>query len=604
MKTEYLSNMARNMGRKVFSFLIPLSSFLVLSTGCNEDKFLEEKALDFNSASNSYNTTADFDASITELYFLTRQEFYATYDRTTDLSKHTDMWITADPLQSNVVSDLSPSGAIAKFYWDQNYKLIAQANTVISRLPKATAISEEQKTTYEAKARFFRALGYRTLAYLYGGVPLQLEEVTEPKTDYTRDSKEEVLAQVIADLEFAASNLPEINEVRDGEISRPAANMLLAEVALATGANDKAISASSAVINNPNLKLMTQRFGSQASEDGDVFYDLFRPNNQNRSAGNTEGIWVIQFETNVEGGGNNTSEFFWYTSSFWGERFFAPQVDKFKIITPDGVNLQLFDWPIGDMTGGRGIGTHYATNHLYREIWNDDWNDMRNSEYNWPRRFKIHRQEVLEANPELKAAMPDGYFDLEHTVLPAGWSMETGFGGGTNATTELPNRFMCGYSTKMTTPFHHPDAQYGNKATLTLAGTGGKTFTDQYFVRLAEAYLLRAEAYINTGKKSEAAADINVLRNRAQAKNVTSEDMSIDFILDERLRELVCEEKRRLTLARVGKLSERIKKYNPYFSAAHSADGKDYDAHFDLLPIPLSAILANKDGNLEQNPGY
>ena len=583
--------------------LLSLLSALVL-TGCNEDKFLEENALDFNSASNSYNTTADFDASITELYYLTRQEFYCTYDRTTDLSKHTDMWITADPLQSNVVSDLSPSGAMAKFYWDQNYKLIAQANTVISRLPNSTVLTEEQKSTYEAKARFFRALGYRTLAYLYGGVPLQLEEVTEPKTDYTRESKDAVLSQVISDLEFAASNLPEINAVRDGEISRPAANMLLAEVYLATGANDKAINAATAVINNPNLKLMTERFGSQASEEGDVFYDLFRPNNQNRASGNTEGIWVIQLETNVEGGGNNTSDFFWYTSSFWGERFFAPQVDKFKIIRPDGVNLQLFNWPIGDMTGGRGIGTHYATNHLYREIWSDDWDDMRNSEYNWPRRFKIHRAEVLDANPDLKAAMPDGYFDLENTVLPAGWSMETGFGGGTNATTELPNRFMCGYSTKMTTPFHHPDAQFLDKSSYLLAGTGGKTYTDQYFFRLAEAYLLRAEAYVNTGKNSEAAADINVLRNRAQAKNVTSEEMSIDFILDERLRELVCEEKRRLTLARVGKLSERIKKYNPYFSAAHSADGKDYDAHFDLLPIPLSAILANKDAVLEQNPGY
>ena len=583
--------------------LLSLLSAMVL-TGCNEDNFLEEKALDFNSASNSYNTTADFDASITELYYLTRQEFYCTYDRTTDLSKHTDMWITADPLQSNVVSDLSPSGAMAKFYWDQNYKLIAQANTVISRLPNSTVLTEEQKTTYEAKARFFRALGYRTLAYLYGGVPLQLEEVTEPKTDFTRESKEAVLSQVINDLEFAASNLPEINAVRDGEISRPAANMLLAEVYLATGANDKAINAATAVINNPNLKLMTQRFGSQASENGDVFYDLFRPNNQNRSAGNTEGIWVIQFETNVEGGGNNTSDFFWYTTSFWGERFFAPQVDKFKIIRPDGVNLQLFNWPIGDMTGGRGIGTHYATNHLYREIWDGDWDDMRNSEYNWPRRFKIHRPEVLEANPDLKAAMPDGYFDLENTKLPAGWSMETGFGGGTNATTELPNRFMCGYSTKMTTPYHHPDAQYLDKSSLLLAGTGGKTYTDQYFFRLAEAYLLRAEAYVNTGKNNEAAADINVLRNRAQAKNVTGDQMSIDFILDERLRELVCEETRRLTLARMGKLCERIKKYNPYFSAAHSADGKDYDAHFDLLPIPLSAILANKDGVLEQNPGY
>ena len=587
---------------KKYLILSMFAAFLL--TGCNEDKFLEEKPLDFNSASNSYETAADYDAAITELYFLTREEFYTTYDRTTDLSKFADMWITADPLKSNVVADLSPSGAMAKFYWDENYKLIAQANTVISRLPNSSKLTDDEKKVYEAKARFFRALAYRTLVLLYGDVPLQLEEVSTPKTDYVRESKDKVKAQVVEDLEFADANLPEINTVKDGEISKPAANMLLAEMYLATGDNDKAINAASAVINNPNLALMKNRFGSQAKEDGDVFYDLFRPNNQNRASGNTEGIWVIQFETNIEGGGNNTSHFFWNPGSFWGERFFAPQVDKFQIIKPDGTKLQLFNWPIGDMTGGRGIGTHYATNHLYNEIWADDFDDMRNSEYNWPRRFKIHRTNVLDDNPELKAAMPDGYFDLENTVLPDGWSMETGFAGGVAATTQLPNRFMCGYSTKMTTPFHHPDAQYQNKETYQLAGTGGKTYTDQYFFRLAEAYLLRAEAYVNKGDKNKAADDINELHKRANAKPCTADQMNLDYILDERLRELTCEEKRRLTLSRVGKLAERIKKYNPYFSAAYSADNKDYDAHFDLLPIPLSAIQANKDAKLEQNPGY
>ena len=587
---------------KKYLILSMFAAFLL--TGCNEDKFLEEKPLDFNSASNSYETAADYDAAITELYFLTREEFYTTYDRTTDLSKFADMWITADPLKSNVVADLSPSGAMAKFYWDENYKLIAQANTVISRLPNSSKLTDDEKKVYEAKARFFRALAYRTLVLLYGDVPLQLEEVSTPKTDFVRESKDKVKAQVVEDLEFAAANLPEINTVKDGEISKPAANMLLAEMYLATGDNDKAINAASAVINNPNLALMKNRFGSQAKEDGDVFYDLFRPNNQNRASGNTEGIWVIQFETNIEGGGNNTSHFFWVPGSFWGERFFAPQVDKFLIIRPDGTKLQLFNWPIGDMTGGRGIGTHYATNHLYNEIWADDFDDMRNSEYNWPRRFKIHRTNVLDDNPELKAAMPDGYFDIENTVLPDGWSMETGFDGGVAATTQLPNRFMCGYSTKMTTPFHHPDAQYENKETYKLAGTGGKTYTDQYFFRLAEAYLLRAEAYVNKGDKNKAADDINELHKRANAKLCTADQMNLDYILDERLRELTCEEKRRLTLSRVGKLAERIKKYNPYFSAAYSADNKDYDAHFDLLPIPLSAIQANKDAKLEQNPGY
>ena len=584
-------------------FLFAVLSALVL-TGCNEDKFLEEKALDFNSASNSYNTKADFDASITELYYLTREEFYTTYDRTTDLSKVADMWITADPLQSNLTADYSPSGAIAKFYWDQNYKLIAQANTVISRVPNSTALTDDQKKEFEAKARFFRALGYRTLVLLYGDVPLQLEEVTSPKTDYTRESKDKVWAAVIEDLEFAVANLPEINAVKDGEISKPAAYMLLSEVYLATGNNDKAASAASAVISNPNLALMTQRFGSQAKEDGDVFYDLFRPNNQNRASGNTEGVWVIQFETNVEGGGNNTSHFFWNQGSFWGERFFAPQVNKFQIISPDGVNISLFNWPIGDMTGGRGIGTHYAVQHLYSEIWADDFNDMRNSEYNWPRRFKIHNMSAMDKYPELKAALSDGYFEVDNPRLPAGYSMESGYNGGVTPSTQLPNRFMCGYSTKMTTPFHHPDAQYQVKEIYMLSGTAGKTYTDQYFFRLAGAYLLRAEAYVNLGKKAEAAADINVLRKRAQAKEVTADQMDLDFILDERLRELVCEETRHLTLARCGKLAERILKYNPYFHKENAADGKDYDSHYDLLPIPLSAIQANKDGELKQNPGY
>lgn len=587
--------------KKIFLF-VALSAMVL--TGCNEDKFLEEKALDFNSASNSYNTKADFDASITELYYLTRQQYYSTYDRTTDLSKVADMWITADPLQSNLTSDFSPSGAIAKFYWDQNYKLIAQANTVISRLPNSTALNAEQKKEIEAKARFFRALGYRTLVLLYGDVPLQLEEVTTPKTDYTREAKEKVWAQVVEDLEYAVANLPEINAVKDGEISKPAAYMLLSEVYLAVGNNDKAASAASAVIDNPNLALMTQRFGSQAKEEGDVFYDLFRPNNQNRASGNTEGIWVIQFETNVEGGANQTSDFFWYTSSFWGERFFAPQVNKFQIIAPDGVNISLFNWPIGDMTGGRGIGTHYATQHLYNEIWEGNFNDMRNSEYNWPRRFKIHNMSAMNNYPELAAALSDGYFDVDNPRLPAGYSMECGYDGGVTPSTQLPNRFMCGYSTKMTTPFHYPDAQYQDKDTYTLSGTAGKTYTDQYFFRLAGAYLLRAEAYVNMGKKAEAANDINVLRKRAQAKEVTADQMDIDFILDERLRELTCEETRRLTLARCGKLTERILKYNPYFHKENAADGKDYDSHYDLLPIPLSAIQANKDGELKQNPGY
>ena len=576
---------------------------LLTLAGCNEDDFLEEKALDFNSASNSYSTAADFDASIAELYYLTRQEFYSDYNRSMDFYAVSDMFITADPLKSNIVSTQDPSSSMPKFHWDTLYKLIAQANTVISRLPNS-ALTAEQQTVYEAKARFFRSFGYRTLVYLFGDVPMQLEEVTTPKTDYTRQPKAEVLAQAIEDADFAAKNLPDIATVKDGEISRPAAQMLLSELYLATDQNEKAAEAATQVINNSSLALMTSRFGSRANEPGDVFWDLFRMNNQNRKSGNTEGVWVIQFETNVTGGANNTADFFWYSQSYWAERYFCPQVDKFKIHTPDGTQVKLFNWPIGDMTGGRGIGTMYADELLNHTIWQDDPNDMRNSEYNWPRRYKIHNLDKLDAYPDLKAALSDGYFDLENPRLPDGYRMETGFEGGITATNKLPNRFMCGYSTKATTPGNHPDAQYQNKDILLLSGTAGKTYTDQYMFRLPEAYLLRAEAYVKMGQKAKAAEDINVIRRRANAKPCSADQVDLDYILDERLRELTLEEKRRLTLSRMGKLYERITKYNPYYSAEGSADGKAYDKHFDLLPIPTSVIEANKDGKLEQNPDY
>ncbi|NJM94316.1 MAG: RagB/SusD family nutrient uptake outer membrane protein [Cytophagales bacterium] len=109
--------------------------------------------------------------------------------------------------------------------------------------------------------------------------------------------------------------------------------------------------------------------------------------------------------------------------------------------------------------------------------------------------------------------------------------------------------------------------------------------------------MLRAEAYLGKGDPSNAAADINVVRTRANATPVAAGDVDIDFILDERARELSLEETRRITLHRTGKLVERVRLYND-----HNADEiQDFHA---LWPIPNAEIIANIDGNLTQNPGY
>ena len=93
-----------------------------------------------------------------------------------------------------------------------------------------------------------------------------------------------------------------------------------------------------------------------------------------------------------------------------------------------------------------------------------------------------------------------------------------------------------------------------------------------------------------------AAEAINVIRKRANAPEITANQATIDFLLDERIRELVGEELRRFTLVRTGKLVERVKKYNPYSSTM--------DEHNTLWPIPQTIIDSNKGAEFPQNPGY
>ena len=161
---------------------------------------------------------------------------------------------------------------------------------------------------------------------------------------------------------------------------------------------------------------------------------------------------------------------------------------------------------------------------------------------------------------------------------------------------------------------------------------------DWYMIRLAETYLLRAEARLAQGNKKGAADDINELRNRAGAKPCTESDVDIDYILDERIRELFGEEQRWITLNRLScnpncgtyvtskyptqdaktsnTLYERTRKYG--FGYENDDRGRETykDAmgktrhrpnikpHNYQLPIPTQVIQSNKDNQIQQNEGY
>jgi hypothetical protein len=123
-----------------------------------------------------------------------------------------------------------------------------------------------------------------------------------------------------------------------------------------------------------------------------------------------------------------------------------------------------------------------------------------------------------------------------------------------------------------------------------------------YFVhRLADTYLMLAEAQFKLGKQTESVAAINAVRVRAAAKGkeeamkVTSVDMNL--IMEERARELAGEQTRWMDLKRWNNLVERVKLYN--------TDGAVgiRDIHY-VRPIPQKQVDLSENGGFPQNSGY
>jgi hypothetical protein len=125
---------------------------------------------------------------------------------------------------------------------------------------------------------------------------------------------------------------------------------------------------------------------------------------------------------------------------------------------------------------------------------------------------------------------------------------------------------------------------------------------DLVLMRLANTYLMLAEALMRDGKVADAVPYVNAVRTRAAkpgqaaAMQITAADLNLDFILDERARELTGEVTRWFDLKRTGKLVERVKKYNPQGAA-------NIQEFHNLRPIPTDEILLS-NGSMKQNPGY
>jgi hypothetical protein len=480
--------------------------------------------------------------------------------------------------------------------WDEAFKGIKSASIVISNIDQPKYVSEKEKNEVLGTAYFHRAFWYYLLVHRFGDVPFITEQIAEPRLDFYSTKREVILAKLKEDLDFAVQWVPE--RVDRGKISRGACYHLLTKVNLALGEFDDAIASATAVING-GYSLMTQRYGSDASDASkNVIWDLHRPDNKTIPA-NTEEIFSVIDRYGLVDNVKDGTNFMYTFGTFWGSAsLLTPNGNRG---TSDAVGMEI---PQVERYG-RGVCKGRGTNYSTRTIW-DDPNDLRHTPGNW-----VRMEDLFYNNPTLKT-LNDPYYgkhiqlrDNQGNVLQTdtirGWS-----GGWPHYKLFIPDQ-------------------------IRIQPRGGNT--DWYIFRLAETYLLRAEAYFWKGSIANAANDVNIVRERAEAAPYTNlASFNIGTILDERARELFYEEPRKCELTRIayiyaqtGKESYNGKTYNlNNFSESNfwydrimekteffnkgvktiAGDEFTLSPYHVLWPIPQSVIDANSLGVINQNKGY
>lgn len=554
--------------KKYIKLLINGLLILTLITACQED-FLEEEVLDAY-APTTLKDKLGFEASAIGLYrqfstWLTTtddQGIHGMFQLGTDVCWNPQGRCNGRARPYHDYATLTASDGAARLYWRYLYSLVNNANIMIANaegeLP--SDMVQDEVDLYNAEGKFFRAYAYNELATFYGGVPLLTEPLAEARTDFERASLSDVNSVIISDLQFAVENLPTVDDAKEARANQAMARQLLAEVYLRTGDAASAETQLDAIISSGRFSLVTERYGSTALE-GDAFSDMFRVGKQRRGQGNTEAIWILEQENPADVPGGSTG--YPQQRRLWGAAYHD---------VPGMVPI--------DTLGGRGLTRIRLNNWVLYDLYEDG--DMRNSEYS------IHRQHYFnntEAKYDAIRGLPVPYGENEEFTLSDGSVIKVN---------ELDTVYkLAPYTLK-----------WGHFDPRDVFGYG--MWKDYVIMRLGETYLLRAEARFKQGDLQGAADDINVLRDRAQASNVSSADISLDFILDERVRELIGEENRRKTLVRTGTLIERTTRLN---GTGSLADGNieatiGIQAHNVLLPIPQTEIDLNKDAVLEQNSGY
>jgi len=586
--------------KNIFLILCSLIAFI----GCSKNR-LNENPPHFTTAETLYQSLDGFEAGINGLYSLVREERnglnYTQGFGTIDLAATiylagTDNIASGSNVGglSTIIADWSKSTPadpnLDKFFLYQ-YKIVSAANTIITRAEKSDINwgSAANKARILSEAYTIRAMAYRHLTYLWGDVPFLTEERTGENiiTDATREKVSVIRRAIINDLNYAAQNLPWV-PLKPGRMTRGVAQTYLSEMYLAVGQNDSAFYWANQCITTGPYSLITARYGSGSGKPGVAFMDMFDPANVNIGSGNKEALWVMQWERNAVGGGDNLmrheTTMRYPNAKYQGRSGFLTATDdrggrgwSRQTITKKALLLYTTS---SDAATGKidQRGSEYALRKYFIVSSADNFSGLTNTGTNQPWKIGdtvflatgVTQGNINSAGQRSKSGA------INYNLLPDG----------------QPNNNDWPYSLK----FAFNDPGFPNTT---------ESHTDQIYMRLAETILLRAEARGRMGDLAGAASDINLLRNRANAKPVTVADFGsslntfLNFILDERSRELIVEEQRRYTLLRMG----GAEYFYPRVSTMNTIS-KNLSLRDTLLPIPQSVIDANLTSKMPQNAGW
>jgi hypothetical protein len=604
--------------------ILVLSVIMISGNGCKKSfldpdyrsKFQPEVAL---------TNVAAMKAALAGLGANVRQEFFGdmapivteaifsdvAVDGTTDKSTQAqdmDTRVTPDAELNN--PDFNRIG----FYWIEGFKGIRYANTIITNIDNVKYKDDAERNSILGSAYFYRAYHYYRLVHQFGDVPLNLTDINGPKLDYYSTKREVILQKMKDDLEFAQTWVTD--NVNRGEVTKGAVSHLLTKVNLALGKFDEAIAAATAVISGGRYSLMTSRFGSTATDAAkNVVWDLHRMDNKAIPA-NRETIFLAIDRETLAGFTPNGSQVMRNCVPAW---HFA------NLRTPSGLNPAIVDGvnveiPL-TLLYGRGIGRYRGTPYSTKYIWTDN-TDYRHAPGMW-----MNMTDLVYNNPALKdAKQPASERELYGKPL-------IDFNSG-----NLNNMFLNKGLDTIRHFFGWPHYKVFINSTNVRAvdkywSPPRGTNTDWYIFRLAETYLLRAEAYYWQGNLALAMEDINKVRARANAKLLTDASaITIGTILDERARELFYEEPRKTELTRMayifamtGKAAyngksyslttfsdnnffyDRIMEKNDFYkNRVPTVSGVNFkiSPYHVLWPVPGSAQRFNTQGHINQNKGY